>query len=523
MKNKPNTQDGRKRLTSLKDLSEVAIAFPEREEAPPLHAREAEAELSRKHREEREEFVTPTHRLCSITGYLIGVEQTYFAREDIEAMDPAVFQELEQNRTARIFRSLCRLRNAFERHYMKIAQAFRYDFKNLYSIPDLVPKDALETLSAEGITFFHSQPNVNDYIVDVNQQINPRVRELQKLMPEWLRWDYLSPLFQMPGGTDLKRLKAIGEFYQSDPNRYPYHCWVNWDAVSIGRENRGNILWCDEKFVNLLYERHEDRFEDLSLVRDVGRSTQESIDRFLLRSRRCVFLVDCENSDPTKLAAALDSLTEQQKDHISGIVMVDSKYTSPEWQTMIDRLLRKSVYTGHNGAISVEHRMVNRLLDAKSQVDIDLTVEATIEICTNQTDSLVLVASDSDYWALIQRFPKVRFMLMMEREKSSTTILSALMQREIPYCFLDDFCTSSSYSIRSTTLVNLIQEQIDLILEGKAQMPMNLREMLEGILSHSWISLTTREKNEFCARYLDRPRLQIAPDGQILLTLEQPG
>lgn len=41
------------------------------------------------------------------------------------------------------------------------------------------------------------------------------------------------------------RQKA-GEYYKSDTRRYPFHCWINWDAVSTSPESKGNILYNDE-------------------------------------------------------------------------------------------------------------------------------------------------------------------------------------------------------------------------------------------------------------------------------------
>ena len=519
----PPNKNSKQTLKSLSSLSELLKDLPPEEEPAELSPQEQLRREKKQKQEEREEYQRMTHQLASIVGFLIGVPDQWFQNPDYETMDLQVFEKLQKDEEALIFRMLCRLRSAFQRNYGRIVHAFRYEYRNIGSIPDLVPQDALNCLQQKNITFFHSRPEIDEYIIDINRQIHPRVRGLKRLMPEWLRWEYMEPLFDMPGGLDRKAVKAQGQNYLINPERFPYHCWVNWDAVSIGTESRGNILWCDEKLVNLLYERHEDRFEDLALVRDVGRATQESIDRYLSRGKRCVFMVDCENSDPTKLAAALSSLTDEQKDRVAGIVLIDSKYTTPEWNTMLDRLFRKSVWTGSSGApVPVRHLVVNRLLDAKSQVDIHLTLEVAREINENHTDSIVLVASDSDYWALIQYFHGTRFMLMMEREKSSPAILSELLKHEIPYCFLDDFCTASTYSIRSITLLNLIQTEIDRILRGETAMALNPRAMLDRILAGTWIQLTTKEKNEFCTRYLDKPKLSIAPDGQVELTLDQP-
>ncbi len=51
----------------------------------------------------------------------------------------------------------------------------------------------------------------------------------------------------MPNGTKKDGIKKAWEYYKSDRNRYPFHCWINWDAVATGTESKGNILYNDEK------------------------------------------------------------------------------------------------------------------------------------------------------------------------------------------------------------------------------------------------------------------------------------
>lgn len=96
-----------------------------------------------------------------------------------------------------------------------------------------------------------------------------------------MKWDYVRPIFLMPNGTKKEGIKKAGEYYKSDTRRYPFHCWINWDAVATSPESKGNILYNDEKFVTILYERHEDRFENLSLVRDAGNHTMRNLGRLL--------------------------------------------------------------------------------------------------------------------------------------------------------------------------------------------------------------------------------------------------
>ena len=52
-------------------------------------------------------------------------------------------------------------------------------------------------------------------------------------------------------------------------------------ADSWGRSGQGNILFNDKKFVSLLYEEHEDCFQDMSKVTDAGKIAKDGIYAFL--------------------------------------------------------------------------------------------------------------------------------------------------------------------------------------------------------------------------------------------------
>lgn len=55
--------------------------------------------------------------------------------------------------------------------------------------------------------------------------------------------------------------------------QYPYRVWLNWDFS----KDDGFILYNDKKFVTLLYEKHQDYFEDMSRVSDASDVTKFGI------------------------------------------------------------------------------------------------------------------------------------------------------------------------------------------------------------------------------------------------------
>ena len=108
---------------------------------------------------------------------------------------------------------------------------------------------------------------------------------------------------------------------------------------------------------------------------------------------------------------------------------------------------------------------------------------------------------------------------MLEKGKTGMAIMDTLAQHEIPFCFIDDFCTAASYNIKTSTLINAIQEQINQQLAGESTKPFNVREMMETALQNSWIMMTDKEKEAFYKRYLLCMKLNVSPDGAVSITL----
>ena len=434
--------------------------------------------------------------IISIIAYLIGVEKRHFETE-YEPPKLECFQQLEDDKNARIVRNLCRLRTAFEQHYSDIRREFYYNVKNLGSLPDLIPTEAVNQLAQDGVVIQKNRPDIETYLIAINKELSNRIGNCKGLFPDWINWAYIKPLFLMPNGTKPEGLKAAYSLYNKDRNRYPYQCYMNWEGATDG-----NILYCDEKFVRLLYEAHEDAFSDWSLVKDVGNIVLDNIASFIERSKRAIVVVDCENSDPIKLAAALSSLSKTGLAKICKVLLFDSDYTTTGWQVL------SSVDT-----FPIERINVPRLVEHKSQVDMTLATNTCKEVYTNNVDSVILVSSDSDYWALIQTLSDVHFLVMVEREKCGQDIKRALDERGIHYCYLDDFYTGASYAIKTTALVKELQGRLDSMVQFNAQ------SLLDEAIHSTWVRMTDKERSAFYDRYLRKMKIDMTSDGEVRLVL----
>lgn len=190
------------------------------------------------------DFHNSKYNIVSLVAYLIGVEKRHFENE-VEPPQLDIFEALERDKNARIVRNLCRIRTAFEQNYSKIRSEFYYSMKNLGSLPELIPTDAVEQLVRDGVSLQKSKPDNDTYLIAINRELSNRIANCKTLFPDWINWNYIKPLFLMPNGMKPEGLKTAWGEYNRDRNRYPYQCYMNWTG-----ETAGNILYSDDKCTN---------------------------------------------------------------------------------------------------------------------------------------------------------------------------------------------------------------------------------------------------------------------------------
>lgn len=99
--------------------------------------------------------------------------------------------------------------------------------------------------------------------------------------------------------------------------------------------------------------------------------------------------------------------------------------------------------------------MIERIKENKSLVDIRLTTGTCREFFQNNTDSFILVSSDSDYWGLISAMPEAHFLVLVEDEKCSPAVKKAMVDAGITYCYTDRIfvlATATRYASRPSLM-----------------------------------------------------------------------
>ena len=447
--------------------------------------------------QESEKYQNSTYMVVSKVAYLIGVPKRIFENEH-EPPKLEFFKQMELSKSARIIRNLCMIRTGIERNFKKIQMAMIHDLKNIDSLPDYIPPQCSNQLWEDGVELWKPNYKPDKYIVDINRYITQYINDCKPLLPIWLNWEYIRTIFIMPHGNTMEGAKTAFNEYHKNIAKFPYQVYLNW---SFGAQD-GNILYNDKKFVTLLYEKNEDFFQDVSKVTDASNLVKHGIYSFLGQSKRTVFVVDCENSDPYKLHAVLKNLEPEQLDRVSKIILYDDVNTTVAWQVLND-------FT----SIPVERILVERVKGTKSLVDMRLTVGVCTEFFQAQTDSFVIVSSDSDYWALISALPDARFLVMVEEDKCGYDMEEAMRNAGIFYCFIDDFCTGNSEGVKLKTLLSQIQTRLN------AAVQVNIQELLRQVYVDTMVDMSEGEKRQFYNRYIKPMRVIIAEDGTLTLRL----
>ena len=431
--------------------------------------------------------------IVSKVAYLLGVQKRIFENEN-EPPKLEVYDELEQDKNARIIRNLCMLRTQLERNFLKVCHGIQREYRSMLNMPEFLSTDAMKQLYDDGVDIFKNLYEPSPFLFAINRHIKSRINNCRALFPEWLKWEYLSEIFIMPGGDNEKGTIKAAKDYYSRIDFYPYKMYMNWPA-----ENYGNLLFCDKWFLVHLYEWNGDKFTDWNKVSDVGEQTKGNIYRFLENSNKCIFIVDCENSDPYSLCAAIRGLDEDKISKIDKIILFDDVHAASAWDMLKDYI-----------SIPVEYILIERLKDSKSLADVKVTARTCREFYANDVDSFVLASSDSDYWGLLQELPTAKFLIMMEHEKCSNLLKETLAEKGVLYCYIDDFCAKGGEDIKTDAL------QKELTTSFKAALHLHINDLMRGALFRTRIKMTDEEVETFLRKKVrDRIRLEVGDDGEV--------
>ena len=440
-----------------------------------------------------------TRGIVATMAYLAGIKEQVL-QEQYEKDNEELFESLRKHSDANLIRTLCMVRSQIMRHYDSVDQSLRYDMTNLDRNRHFTEVD-FKSLQDMGFQVIRVNYTAEKYLTDITKLINQNICRVQKLFPEWIKWEYVKSLFFIKNGEKADVIRSERKLFTSNINYYPFGTYLHWQP-----SDNGNILYNDGKFLTILYEQHGDRFGDKSKYTDAGDGTKNNIYDFIDRAKKVVMVVDCENSDLFKLYSVLRGLDEEKVSKIEKIVLYDDEHTTEAWDWLEQFV---------PNAIPVEHIEVERLVNRKSLVDMRIAVGVCRGYYEEQVDSVILVSSDSDYWGLITSMPQVNYLVMYEYDKCGAAIRNALQEHAIYYCPIDDFCTWDVPTVQKLILFRALEMQLPYII-GR-----NPMEVTQELYAKTRITTTMNDMARFCDKYVKTLRLKIMEDGTLGLEIQK--
>lgn len=457
-----------------------------------------EADKTKKVVPEELQEINSHREIISKIAYLIGVKKIFF-EYDNQSPQLEIFEELEQNKDARIIRNLCILRTTIERNFKFIKDAMKYEFKTLNTIGNKYIKEAITNLRDDDIDIVkYNKQKLSQYIIDINRLIAGHIFYCKNLFPDWIVWDYIKDLFLMPNGYTEKGTKAAMELYYPNVNKYPYKMYINWKNP----KDEGNILYNDKKFLELLYQINGDVFKDVSRVSDISSESKLNIKEFIQNGKIVDAICDCENSDPYMLASVFNNMNDSLTAKINKIILVDDQNTVKAWN-IFDQLVTE---------IEIEHISTERVTKEKSLVDIVLTAKTCKEHYVNHVDSFILISSDSDFWGLINTLPDVEFLIFAEKEKFGHKMREIVESANIHYSYIENFY-SGEVDIRRRVLLMEFRKAIE------ANIAFNVNDIFQKISNETRVNLSEKELEQFYNCYVKPMKIILNEDGGLNLEL----
>lgn len=100
---------------------------------------------------------------------------------------------------------------------------------------------------------------------------------------------------------------------------------------------------------------------------------------------------------------------------------------------------------------------------------------------------------------------------MVEQNKVSSEIVQKMIDSDIPFCYLDQFCQGGqSHKMKVDALLSECQRFV-----GRHFESFNVKEMMNVAYLQTRIELSKAEEKQFYERYIKTMRIKISADGSV--------
>lgn len=433
-------------------------------------------------------------------GFLLGIsDESLMKRLEFPEEYLTIKETLEKNEDAVAIRHLNSIRSKLILNFKDVSRNLRN--MNTTFVPldktDLF-KDDFKVLNRMSIYIITGNPDINEYLKKINNEIIRRLDRIEKLFPDWVRFKHIRTMFIMPTNIEAESKK-----FQTYQGLYPFQRYFYWRNPS----ECGYILSTDRDLLSVIYRNGNETFTDNDRVCDASDDVKNNINEFINRASKIQVFIDGENTDPYKFASAIESLKDHEIEKINKIVVYyDSEHSTKAWT-----MLKHFTY-----GVEVETIPVERIVENKSLVDHRLVMGVSKAIYKEGVDSVILVSSDSDFWSVIEAESDVRYLVMVESGKCGYEFKSLMRNKDVFYCYLDKFITPDD-----DRFFNLVfKHELEKKLSSSFSLG-NARTLLLAVLNSCRAEVSKAEEDMLFEKYIKTLSLKINSDGNFVLKIAE--
>ncbi|MBR3835791.1 MAG: NYN domain-containing protein [Clostridia bacterium] len=475
-----------KGINSLEDLADIELEEEEdAEDLPQI----SDKSIYRRH----------SKSIALTIGFLLGItdDAIMMRLENPEEYIP-IKETMEKDSDAVAIRHLNNIRSNLMLHFKDVSRNLHnigIDFIPVYEMEEF--KEDFKALNRMSIYISTGRPDINEYIKNINFEISKRIDKMEKYFPDWVRFKHIRNMFMMPKQIPEERKK-----FQVHKSFYPFQRYFYWKHPF----DVGYLLTTDADVLTIAYGNGNEIFTDHDRVSDASDLVKNNVNEFINSATKIQVFIDGENADPYRFASAIDGLNDDEVKKINKIVIYyDSEYTTKAW-TMLKHF---------TFGVEVEAIPVERIREDKSLVDHRLVMGVSRALYRDNVDSIILVSSDSDFWSVIDASEdSIRYLVMVESEKCGHEFKSLLRDKEIFYCYLDNFMTPDDDSffalVFKSELKKLLKEQLQL---GSAT------KLFTEALTACRANVSTAEEDMLFEKYMKTLSLGVDKEGNFFVEI----
>lgn len=463
----------------------------------------------------RKQGFEPSHRICSILAYMIGVDEKFFVDLPHANLEKGVFARADQCKDLQYVRQLCALRNLVMRNYQEFSQSIYRERRIRHPLlpdmldtlyqkfgKDLYPKDKIRTLG--------------DYLLQLNMEIRQAVDTVQSttlrsFLPECVDPGILAKVIPFPDNLkDQATAWALCSVYFNNRRRYPWQCYMN---ISLGSFEGRNPLNSDDEIVLYAYNAVGREFHSLWRLRTPfpPKDSKETLHQFLDGTGHYTFcvLIDGTTVAVNEVLAILKELTPQE------LEMFETQQLGQG----------KSILLYCCNAVFQNWRLYLGEYEKYIQpIEVSSTVQDT-----DRLEDISINCSLSAFWmppttavVLVTRNPRVfldcwrqagadrRARCLITSHHADDAILDTVAKDGLPYAFLEDFDPQPLQNTMEAAK-GILQKEFPI------EVSLNLRTLLDEVFRQLPIDYTHEEREDLYQHLEDHLQMQVAPGGHVRL------